>query len=685
MKQESEHVKVAGPSDSATTATGGVAVAVKSGKSFGHYHVLRVIAEGGMGTVYEAVQDNPRRAVALKTLKESMIHPRALRRFEYESQVLARLRHPNIAQIYEAGMHVEGGRSIPYFAMEYIPNARAIDKYVETERLGVRDILALFVEVCLAVHHGHQKGIIHRDLKPANILVDGDGHVKVIDFGVARSSDSDLALTTAQTHVGEFLGTLKYMSPEQCRADPHDIDIRSDIYALGVVLYELLTRHMPYDLSAVQIAMIPRIICEVDATPPQIHSRTFRGDIELILLTALAKDRNQRYESCHAMALDIQRHLNGEPILAEPPSLSYILKKFVNKHWRGLAAMVGIIVALAASGYAFAQVRETARKAARNEAYQHVINAQAASDKDDIDELFSQSNRAIALNPDLPMAYALRARAYLRTKQMDRAWADCMKALELDPSQSFAHRLLGHLYVSKGDYSQALDAFDRGIQGVMPSTVVRFELSMAEDFYQRASLLRKEGRLEEALIDHDRSVALALKVPFVYISRGITRRFAGDIDGAIEDFERAVKLEPQKWTEQGKSWIWETLMLRNEPGDREVAEKALAEARQFAGDHLSSLEQMVLGILTGETSTEDALAAKGANWLPCVVSYYLGARRLVDGNEAEAREYFTRCVEAGQLIVKKGIQKDTLPEHELAHLHLRRLDGRTAQAPGTRP
>ncbi|MHC4775079.1 MAG: serine/threonine-protein kinase, partial [Planctomycetota bacterium] len=184
-------------------------------KRIGHYHVKRIIGIGGMGTVYEAVQEHPRRAVALKVMKPGIASRSALRRFEDESQILARLRHPNIAQVYEAGTYDEGAGPVPYFAMEYIPDARPVTDYAQAKALSTRQRLELFAKVCDAIHHGHQKGIIHRDLKPGNILVDPNGEPKIIDFGVARTTDSDLAVTTLQTDVGQLIGTLQYMSPEQ--------------------------------------------------------------------------------------------------------------------------------------------------------------------------------------------------------------------------------------------------------------------------------------------------------------------------------------------------------------------------------------------------------------------------------------------------------------------------------------
>jgi len=220
-------------------------------KEIGRYKVRRTIGSGGMGTVYEAIQESPRRKVAIKVMRSGVTSRSAMRRFEYESQILGRLSHPCIAQVYEAGTYDDGTGGVPYFAMEYIIGAKTLLEYAKQKDLKVHERLVLFEQICDAVHHGHLKGIIHRDLKPDNILIDSSGNPKIIDFGVARSTDSDMVVTTLQTNVGQLIGTVQYMSPEQCEADPDLIDARSDVYSLGVVLYELLTGQPPYDLSSI--------------------------------------------------------------------------------------------------------------------------------------------------------------------------------------------------------------------------------------------------------------------------------------------------------------------------------------------------------------------------------------------------------------------------------------------------
>lgn len=316
------------------------------GAKIGSCTLKRIIGSGGMGTVYEAVQEKPRRHVALKMMKRGITSRSATRRFEFESQTLARLQHPGVAQIYEAGTHDDGSGGVPYFVMEYIPNAKTITEYADEKKLGTKERLLLFTKVCDAVQHGHLKGIVHRDLKPGNILVDSSGQPKVIDFGVARSTDSDLAVTTLQTDVGQLIGTLQYMSPEQCEADPSDIDVRSDIYALGVILYELLTGKPPYSLQQKAIHEAVRIIREEEPSKLSTIDRHLRGDIETIAMKALEKDRGRRYQSATALEEDIQHYLIDEPISARPPGAIDYLRRFTRKHTAAALAISAVFVVL---------------------------------------------------------------------------------------------------------------------------------------------------------------------------------------------------------------------------------------------------------------------------------------------------------------------------------------------------
>jgi len=345
----------------------------------GNYVVRRLIASGGMGTVYEALQEQPRRSVAIKVMQPGMFSEAGLHRFEYEAQLLARLRHPGVAQVYEAGTHREGGVEIPFFAMEYIPNAKPITEYAAEKRLTPREKVELFVKVCDAVHHGHQRGIVHRDLKPGNILVDSAGHPKIIDFGVARATDSDMAAAAHQTEVGQIIGSLQYMSPEQFDADPNDIDTRSDVYALGVVLYELLGEKLPYEIHRSRIHEAAALVRESSPVPLGRLDRSLRGDIETIVSCALSKDRDRRYQSAFGLREDLRRYLSGAAIAARAPTFTYQFRVFARRNKGWIAAAAAVLVALVAGG-AFSTMMYYRAESARAEAELQAARSQRAVD-----------------------------------------------------------------------------------------------------------------------------------------------------------------------------------------------------------------------------------------------------------------------------------------------------------------
>jgi len=349
-----------------------------SGTKIGRYELLEQIGEGGMGLVYQAEQKEPvKRRVALKIIKPGMDSKEVIARFEAERQALALLDHPNIAHVFDAGT-TDTGR--PYFVMEYV-RGMSITRYCDEHRLDVEQRLRLFQEVCEGVHHAHQKGIIHRDIKPSNILISmhGDRAVpKIIDFGIAKAAVSTLTEKTMFTLQGQLLGTPEYMSPEQVDLATQDIDTRSDIYSLGVVLYELLTGVLPFEresLLKIGFAELQRTLRELEPASPSIRltnlgqqakaiadsrmtqvvplARRLHRELEWIPLKAMRKDRCRRYKSASDMADDIQNYLNGNPLLAGPETAMYRVQKFVHKHAGSVATValvsLAVIIGLAVS------------------------------------------------------------------------------------------------------------------------------------------------------------------------------------------------------------------------------------------------------------------------------------------------------------------------------------------------
>ncbi|MCB9858455.1 MAG: protein kinase [Phycisphaerales bacterium] len=319
-------------------------------QQIGRYKVVRQIGRGGMGVVYEAEQENPSRTVALKILPPGFGSPAVLRRFQREANALGRMRHPGITQIFEAGVaESESATGIrlrqPFIAMELVPGV-PIDDYVQENALSINEKLQLFAMVCDAIQHAHDNGVVHRDLKPNNILVERDGQPKVLDFGVSRETHAEPFAASLQTHAGQIVGTIPFMSPEQVQGDPDAVDERTDVYSLGVVLYDLLSGRMPHDLKNRSIPEAIRVIQEDEPSRLSSMDRAFRGDIDTILYKALEKNKERRYASPAAIAADIRRYLAHEPLQARPVSSLYQLRKFTR---RNKTLVIGVIATVVAS------------------------------------------------------------------------------------------------------------------------------------------------------------------------------------------------------------------------------------------------------------------------------------------------------------------------------------------------
>jgi serine/threonine protein kinase/lipopolysaccharide biosynthesis regulator YciM len=359
-------------------APAGTVAAEGPGTCLGPYQLVQLIGQGGMGTVWRAEQHHPvRRQVALKVIKPGFASVGVIARFEAERQALALMDHPHIAKVLDAGALPDGSDGTkpgrPYFVMEFVPGV-PLTQFCDERRLGLRQRLALFIPVCQAVQHAHQKGIIHRDLKPSNVLVglyDGKPMPKVIDFGIAKATSAQLSEQTLHTTFGTVVGTLEYMAPEQAELNAFDIDTRADVYSLGVLLYELLTGGTPRrgrlkDVGLLEVLRLireqeperPSVRLSAAATAPEVAAargteparlaKSVRGELDWIVLKCLDKDRNRRYETANGLARDLERYLANEPVAAGPPGVGYRLRKFVRRHRGPVLAAAVVLVALLA-------------------------------------------------------------------------------------------------------------------------------------------------------------------------------------------------------------------------------------------------------------------------------------------------------------------------------------------------
>jgi serine/threonine protein kinase/Flp pilus assembly protein TadD len=480
-------------------------VTEKPGDKIGHYKLLQQIGEGGCGMVYMAEQEEPvRRRVALKVIKLGMDTKSVIARFEAERQALAMMDHPNIAKVLDAGA-TETGR--PFFVMELVRGIK-ITEYCDQNNLSTRERLGLFIQVCHAIQHAHQKGIIHRDIKPSNILVtlhDGVPVPKVIDFGIAKATQGRLTDQTLFTAFEQFIGTPAYMSPEQAEMSGLDIDTRSDIYALGVLLYELLTGQTPFDpktLVASGLDQMRRTIREQEPQRPSTRLSTMvdsdltttakhrqtdapklihllRGDLDWIAMKALEKDRTRRYETANGLATDVQRYLSNDPITARPPSSLYRFQKLIRRNKLAFAAGAAVAAALilgtTISTALFIQERKARKRADEAERTQADLRkkaeiglalekerreaAQAGQKYSEAGLLLSQGeyDKAEALvwqvppRPAAAALYQVLGMVHARRGQWSGAVSNFALVVELAPTNHMAYHLLAPLLVQVDD------------------------------------------------------------------------------------------------------------------------------------------------------------------------------------------------------------------------------------------
>ncbi len=495
---------------------------VTHSERIGHFKILEVLGEGGMGVVYLAEQESPHRTVALKVIRAGLTSTRMLRRFEHEAEVLARLHHPGIAQIYEAGTADTGLGVQPFFAMEYIQGP-SLTSYVQSANLGVRERLQLIQQVCDAVQHAHQNGVIHRDLKPGNIVVDESGHPRILDFGVARAIDSDLATTTLRTLAGQLVGTVPYMSPEQTLGVAAQLDTRSDVYTLGVLTFELLAGRLPYDFGDKPIPEILPLIRDVDPIPLGSIDRTLRGDLETITAKALEKDPERRYQSASDLAADIGRFLRNEPIMARPPSRMYLVRQFARRNRGAVVGAAFVLLALilgtaATTWQAFNATEQRNRAAA----------AEARAQKR-FDQVRALANTFIFDIHDkiVELPGSTEARKLLldtAVNYLDSLAVDAKDdpALQREIAEGYLRvgRVLGNTgSANLGDTAGALASFrkaltiDQALAGQAPRD--QAALDLAESHQKVAQMLQVTGDLAGALEEYKATLELARSVAAV--------------------------------------------------------------------------------------------------------------------------------------------------------------------------
>ena len=597
----------------------------------GSYRVLGIIGEGAMGVVYEAEQERPHRRVALKVVRPGFAAPARLRRFEHEAEFLGRLQHPGIAQIYHAGVAETGQGVQPYFAMELV-RGRPLNEYVAARRLTVPERLTLFTQICDAVEHAHQKGVIHRDLKPANILVESSGQPKVLDFGLARAIDADLR-STLHTGAGEMVGTVAYMSPEQVAGETDQLDTRSDVYALGVIAYELLSDRSPYELHRKPLAEMARIIREEEPARLSSVARRLPGDVETIVAKALEKDKTRRYGSAAEMAEDVRRFLRDEPIVARPPSAIYQIQKFAKRHKAvvgGIAAVFAVLVAgvvvsswLAvrarrAEAVADTRAAEARREAAKAQAVTKFMQEMLAAANPEnaqgreitvrlaLDEAAKRVDAgALAAEPDVESAVrAAIGTTYEGLGLFDAAVRQLKAALALR-QKSGADRLL----VAQSLFDLARTEFLRfNLKDAEPllreSLAIRRELlgdkhrDTAAILNALGALLQRGGRLDEA--EPVMREALAIRrevlgpsdpdVASTLNNLGMILRSKGDLTNAAPMLLEALQLRREKLGNDHPDVVIQTVNvarvledLGDHAGSEKYAREALATRRRILG------------------------------------------------------------------------------------------------------
>ncbi len=590
-------------------------------QKIGRYRIVRRVGAGGMATVYEAEQDHPRRRVALKIISPGLLSPKLRQRFELEAQVLARLQHPGIAQVFDAGTADGTTDGTPFIAMELIEGV-SLTAFARREKLDMNARLALFVKVCRAVEHAHRNGVIHRDLKPGNILVDSVGQPKVLDFGIARIIDGHMA--TRQTAAGQLLGTVPYMSPEQISGDPSTVDTRADVYALGVILYELLADRVPFEVADRSIPDAVRIIA--DSEPVRLGSihRTYRGDLETIVAKALEKSPDRRYSTVSDLAADVNRYLTSQPIQARPPSATYQFRMMVARHKLPFVFAASLFFVVTAFAIWMSVLYARALTAERRAATQAETARQTTTF---LVDLFKVSDPSEA-----------RGRTITAGELLDRGAERIRTELEDQPEvRAQLQQTIGVVYTNLGLYEAARPLLDDSIESLR--RVSRFESPQLADALAAAGVLRDDlGDYVAAEKMFREAIAIRRRV-----QPDATLKIANDVNSLGGTLFR---------------------LNRNKEA-RERFQQALDARRAILGEAHSEVAESLqnLGVLhrnlgeldQGERVLRKALAIQEetlpANHPALVVTLYnLGEIRRDRGDLDESRNFYQRAMEIDQAV-----------------------------------
>ncbi len=649
----------------------------KQGDRLGPYRILRKIGEGGMGEVWEAEQREPvRRRVALKVIKRGMDTREVIARFETERQALALMSHRSIARVYDAGSTPSGR---PYFAMEYVEGIPITD-YCDRHRLSARDRLELLLEVCSAVQHAHQKGIIHRDLKPSNLLVkveEGVAVPKVIDFGVAKATAQRLTEKTLFTQLGQWVGTPEYMSPEQADLTGLDVDTRTDVYALGVVLYELLVGAKPFDPETLRRAgfdEVRRVIREEDPPRPstrlsslgdgstlaarnrRVDAATLRrdleGDLDSITMKALEKDRTLRYGSPVELAADVERYLNHEPVLASPPGVVYRVRKFARRHRLLVTAAALVTTALVVGAVATlwqAQIanRERAKAERRFNELRSLANSFIFEVYDGIE--------------DLPGATPVREVVVRRALEyLDNLAVEAQGDRELQKELAAAYTRVGAVQgtpsqANLGDYGGAQKSFEKAVR-----ILTELQASDPADIESRQELARAHMRLAELL----EAVASTAEAASSYeAARALVEKAAKHpsapaelkhtltvANSRIADIRRRQGRYPEALALQREILAMEQEALSREPTgietrrDVAISRLAIAYGLEMVGDHAEAVEQLRPALPLMESLVADNPTHAPLRRELTVVQRELAWQLAATGESKEALELMDRAI-----------------------------------------